>query len=164
VYRVEFNTRNTVNRPISIKKLQIASQSLDHNKFNKVGTKFGTPLYPYTRSGIYYDFKTKNPFAISKTSSPYLYATQSSGIEIRNEYETDVDKGISLPVNTGKSASFQIAAIQFWIRSNKSKFPAVRQKIFELCQAKKSYPTIAKMFNTSYTYICVIYKEECVKR
>jgi hypothetical protein len=132
VYRLEFNTRNTLNRPISIKKLQVASQSLDHNKFNKIGTKFGAPLYPYTRSGIYYDFKTKNPFAISKTSSPYLYATQSSGIEIRNEYETDVDKGISLPVNTGKSSSFQIAALQFWMRSNKTKFPAVRQKIFEI--------------------------------
>jgi hypothetical protein len=132
VYRIEFSTRNTLNRPIAIKKLQIASQSLDHNKFNKVGTKFGTPLYPYTRSGIYYDFKTKNPFAISKTSSPYLYATQSSGIEIRNEYEVDVDKGVSLPVNIGKSSSFQVAAIQFWMRSNKTKFPAVRQKIFEM--------------------------------
>lgn len=132
VYRVEFSTRNTLNRPIAIKKLQIASQSLDHNKFNKIGTKFGTPLYPYTRSGIYYDFKTKNPFAISKTSSPYLYATHSSGIEIRNEYEVDVDKGVSLPVNIGKSSSFQVAAIQFWMRSNKTKFPAVRQKIFEI--------------------------------
>lgn len=132
VYRLEINTRNTVNRPIAIKKLQITSQSLDHNKFNKVGTKFGTPLYPYTRSGIYYDFKTKNPFAISKTSSPYLYATQSSGIEIRNEYETDVDKGISLPINSGRTPSFQVAAVQFWMRSNKSKFPAVKQKVFEI--------------------------------
>jgi hypothetical protein len=132
VYRLEFNTRNTVNRPIAIKKLQIASQSLDHNKFNKVGTRFGSSLYPYTRSGIYYDFKTKNPFAISKTSSPYLYATQSSGIEIRNEYEIDVDKGISFPVNVGKTPTFQVAAMQFWMRSNKSKFPASKQKIFEI--------------------------------
>ena len=132
VYRLEFNTRNTVNRPIAVKKLQIASQSLDHNKFNKIGTRFGAPLYPYTRSGLYYDFKTKNPFAISKTSSPYLYATQSSGIEIRNEYQTDVDKGISFPVNIGRTPSFQVAAMQFWMRSNKSKFPATNQKIFEI--------------------------------
>lgn len=132
VYRLEFNTRNTVNRPIAIKKLQIASQSLDHNRFNKIGTRFGAPLYPYTKSGIYYDFKTKNPFAISKTSSPYLYATQSSGIEIRNEYQTDIDKGISLPVNIGRTPSFQVAAMQFWMRSNKSKFPATKQKIFEI--------------------------------
>lgn len=132
VYRLEFNTRNTINRPITIKKLQIASQSLDHNRFNKIGTRFGAPLYPYTRSGIYYDFKTKNPFAISKTSSPYLYATQSSGIEIRNEYETDVDKGISYPVNIGRTPSFQVSAVQFWMRSNKSKFPATKQKIFEI--------------------------------
>lgn len=132
VYRLEFNTRSTVNRPIAIKRLQIASQSLDHNKFNKIGTRFGTSLYPYTRSGLYYDFKTKNPFAISKTSSPYLYATQSSGIEIRNEYQLDVDKGISFPVNVGRTPSFQVAAMQFWMRSNKSKFPATKQKIFEI--------------------------------
>lgn len=132
VYRLEFNTRSTVNRPIAIKRLQVASQALDHNKFNKVGTKFGSPLYPYTRSGIYYDFKTKNPFAISKTSSPYLYATQSSGIEIRNQYETDIDKGISYPVNIGKTPSFQVAAVQFWMRSNNSKFPTIPQKMFEI--------------------------------
>ena len=132
VYRLEFNSRSTINKNIAIKKLQISSQSFDHNKFNKIGTRFGSSLYPYVKSGIYYDFKSKNPFAIGKTSTPYLYATQNTGIELRNENETGLDKGISFIVNTGQSANFRVAAMQFWIRANKTAFPAVRQKFFEI--------------------------------
>ena len=134
VYRLEFNTRNTVNKPTSIKQLQLSSQAFDHNKFNKVGTKFGTYLYPYVKSGIYYDHrsKNKNPFAIYKNSTPYLYMTQNSGIEIRNEYEASIDKGLSIPINAGQTDNFKISALQFWMRSNKYNFPATRQKLFEL--------------------------------
>lgn len=132
VYRVEFNVKNTVNRPLNIKKLQLTSQALSHNESTPIGTKFGSSLYPYTKTGFYYNFKRKNPFAISKNSTPYLYTTDSSGIEIRNEYETDIDKGLSFVVNQGKSAEYNVAAIQFWVRSNKSNFPATRQKMFEI--------------------------------
>lgn len=132
VYRLEFNSRSTINKNIAIKKLQIASQSFDHNKFNKIGTRFGSSLYPYVKSGIYYDFKSKNPFAIGKTSTPYLYATQNTGIELRNENEAGLDKGISFIVNTGQSPNFRVSAMQFWMRSNKTAFPAVKQKFFEI--------------------------------
>lgn len=132
VYRLEFNSRSTINKNIAIKKLQIASQAFDHNKFNKIGTRFGSSLYPYVKSGIYYDFKSKNPFAIGKTSTPYLYATQNTGIELRNENESGLDKGVSFIVNTGQSANFRVAAMQFWMRANKTAFPAVRQKFFEI--------------------------------
>lgn len=132
VYRLEFNIRNTVNRPMSIKRLQWSSQSFDHNRFNGVGTKYGAFLYPYTKTGIYYDYKSKNPFAIYKNSTPYLYMTQNSGIELRNEYETSIDKGLSFPINSGQSSNFKMAALQFWIRSNKYNFNAVKQKLFEI--------------------------------
>jgi hypothetical protein len=132
VYRLEFNSRSTINKPISIKSLQLSSQSFDHNRFNKVGTRFGSGLYPYVKSGIYFDFKTKNPFAIGKTSMPYLYATQNTGIEVRNENEPELDKGVSLIINTGQSPNFRVSAMQLWIRANKTSFPAVRKKFFEI--------------------------------
>lgn len=132
VYRLEFNSRSTVNKPIAIKKLQIASQSFDHNRFNRIGTKFGPSLFPYVKSGIYYDFKTKNPFAIGKTSMPYLYATQNTGIEVRNENEPGLDKGLSFIVNSGQSPNFRVSAMQIWMRANRTAFPAERQKFFEI--------------------------------
>lgn len=58
--------------------------------------------------------------------------TQNSGIEIRNEYEASIDKGLSIPINAGQTGNFKVSALQFWMRSNKYNFPATRQKLFEL--------------------------------
>jgi hypothetical protein len=55
--------------------------------FNPVGTRFGVNMFPYTRSGLYYDYKAKNPFSIYKGSTPYLYLNRTSGIEIRGDFD-----------------------------------------------------------------------------
>lgn len=132
VYRLEFNIRNTVNKPTKIKSLQLASLALDHNKFNEIGTKYGSSLYLYSKSGFYYDYNSKNPIALYKKSTPYLYMTKDSGIEIRNEYEDNFEKGLSFTINNGGSPNFKVSAMQFWMRSNKYEFPAEPQKLFDV--------------------------------
>lgn len=132
VYRVEINSRGILNRPISIKSVQLASQAFNYNSSNPIGTRFGSSIYPYSKTGIYYDYKSKNPFAISKDSAPYLYVTNDSGIEIRGDYEKLIEKGMAISINSGQSANFKVSAMQFWVRSNRSKFPAVKQKMFEV--------------------------------
>lgn len=49
VYSLEFNTRRSLSRSISINRLQLTSQALNDNSFNPVGTKFGENLFPYKK-------------------------------------------------------------------------------------------------------------------
>jgi hypothetical protein len=132
VYHLEFNIRGILTKPILLRKLEIASQALNNNSFNPVGTKFGTDIFPYKKSGIYYDYKSKNPFSIYKGSTPYLYINKTSGIQVRGDFDYSFDRGISMPINQSIAENYRLSAMQCWIRYDQKSFPAVQTPLFEL--------------------------------
>ena len=132
VYSLDFNVRGIIKNPIAIKKLEIASQALNDNSFNPIGTRFGTDIFPYKRSGLYYDYKSKNPFSIYKGSSPYLYTSKNSGIEIRGDFDSTSDRGISMPINQSVADNYRVSAFQSWIKYQKRAFPLNPMVLFEV--------------------------------
>lgn len=131
VLHLDIKVDNVLNNPLEIKTLQLASQALN-NSANEIGTRFGTPLYPYKRSGIYYDYKTDNPFSIYKGSSPYLYLTRNTGIQVRGTFDPEVDRGIAVPINKSMSNDYKIIAMQIALRYDQSFFPYAPTQIFEI--------------------------------
>lgn len=132
VYHLEFNVRGILTKPISLRKLDISSQSFNSNSFNPIGTRFGVDLFPYKKAGIYFDYKSNNPFSIYKGSTPYLYLNKKSGIEVRGEFDKLVSRGISMPINAGLAPEYSVSAAQLWIKYDKDKFPATEQELFEI--------------------------------
>jgi len=120
---VDMVTRSMLSLPMSIKQLQLSSQSFSEDGFNPIGTKFGTDIYPYTKSGLYYDYKTANPYSIYKKSTPYLYLTRDSGISIKGDFKDGSDRGIAIPINSSKSSSYNLMAAQFSLRYDYEFFP-----------------------------------------
>jgi hypothetical protein len=115
-----------------LKKLEIASQALNDNSFNPIGTRFGTDLFPYKRSGLYYDYKSKNPFSIYKGSTPYLYMNRTSGIQVRGDFDSKFDRGISMPINKSLAENYRVSAMQSWIRYDQESFTATPIPLFEI--------------------------------
>lgn len=132
VYRLEFNVRNSLTKPISLRKLETASQVLNDNSFNTVKTKFGIDMYPYKRSGFYFDYKSKNPFSIYKESTPYLYMTRNSGIEVRGDFDPDTNRGLYIPVNSPLASNYKLSAMQMWYRYDMDIFPGTPTQLFEI--------------------------------
>jgi hypothetical protein len=132
VIHLEFDIPGIISNPIKIKKLEIASQSFSSNSFNPIGTRFGEDVYPYQKSGIYYDYKALNPFSIYKGSSPYLYLTRTSGIELRGGYDPNSSRGISIPINKSKTNNYKLMAIQSAVRYDKEYFPLSPTEIFQI--------------------------------
>lgn len=130
VLHINLNIRGILTKQLKLKKVQFASQAFNDNSFNPVGTRFGVNLFPYKKSGIYYDYKSKNPFSIYKDNTPYLYMTRNSGIEVRGTEASD--RGISMPINENKASSYRIGAVQLWTRYDGDKFPTIPTKIFEI--------------------------------
>ena len=97
-----------------------------------IGTRFGVDLFPYKRSGIYYDYKSKNPFTIYKGSTPYLYLTKDSGVQVRGDIVSLESRGISLPINQALSSDYLISAVQMWVKYSEDEFPAVPIELFEI--------------------------------
>ena len=132
VFHVEFYAKGIIKKPLQIKKLEISSQALNNNSFNPIGTRFGLSLFPYKKSGVYFDYKSKNPFSIYKGSSPYLYLTKDSGIKIRGEFDLNVSRGIALSVNDSKSSTYQVNAMQLWMRYDETEFSQSDLELFEV--------------------------------
>lgn len=132
VTHIEFKIDGLKYNPIKIKKLQYASQALNDTTPVGVGTRFGTKIYPYKKTGVYYDYKSRNPFSIYKGSSPYLYLTRNSGIQIRGSYDPLVNRGLSIPLNEGLSSNYKIIASQLAIRYDEDFFPFAPTEIFEI--------------------------------
>ena len=130
VLHLNLNIRGILTKQLKLKKVQFASQAFNDNSFNPVGTRFGTNLFPYKKSGIYYDYKSKNPFSIYKDNTPYLYMSRNSGIEIRGTEASD--RGISMPINENRASSYRVGAVQFWTRYDGDQFSSVPVKIFEV--------------------------------
>ena len=132
VVHLDFKIQGTQNKNIKLKKLEIASQAFDYNSAKKIGTRFGVPIYPYKKSGIYYDYRAKNPTTIFKESAPYLYLTKKSGIEIRGSFSPFTNRGVSVPINSSLSNNYKISALQIWLRYSFDKFPYGSVQVFEL--------------------------------
>ena len=132
VYTLEFESRGIIAKSIKFKNLALASQVFSNNSFTPIGTKFGNDIYPYVKSGISYDYKTKNPFSIYKGSTPYLYMTKDSGIEIRGSFDEYSVRGLSFPINNTQSTGYEISAIQVWYRNDSRSFSADPTKLFEI--------------------------------
>jgi hypothetical protein len=132
VFNLEFNLRNTLTKPIRLSRLEFASQALSENSFNQIGTRFGLNLFPYKRSGIYYDYKSKNPFSIYKGSTPYLYLDRKSGIQVRGEFDKQINRGIAVPINQELASNYRVSAAQLWMRYDEETFPLIPTEIFEI--------------------------------
>jgi hypothetical protein len=132
VIHLEFSVDGISQKPIKIKNLQLASQAFNYNSVNNIGTRFGTNVYPYVNTGYYYNYKAKNPMTIYKGSSPYLYLTRYSGLEIRGDYDPLINRGVAIPVNSNKSEEYEIMAMQSLIRFNSDFFPYAPTQIMQI--------------------------------
>jgi hypothetical protein len=111
--------------------LQLASQSLNAGP-NEIGTRFGTSIYPYRKSGLYYDYESDNPFVIYKGSTPYLYLTRKSGIQIKGTFDPLINRGLGIPINDKLSDNYKIMAMQIAVRYDYDFFPYSPTEIFEI--------------------------------
>lgn len=132
VTHLDFNIRGILRRPIKLRRLELASQALNDNSFNPIGTRFGINMFPYKKAGIYYDYKSKNPFSVYKGSTPYLYMNKTSGVQLRGDYDPLINRGISIPMNIGNADNYRVSAMQMWMRYDERQFPETPAELFEV--------------------------------
>lgn len=138
VTHLEFNVQGILKNKIKIRNLEYASQAFNSTSPNPIGTRFGNEIYPYKKSGFYYDYKERNPFTIYKGSSPYLYLTRYTGIELKGTYDPLINRGLSIPINKTMAENYKVLALQAAIRYDKDAFPYGSTEIFEI-QSKNTH-------------------------
>lgn len=132
VYHLDFVSNGIIHHPIRVRELQLASQVLERTAFTPVGSKFGVPAYQYSRSGLYFDLKGKNPIATYKRSTPHLYLNRQSGWAIKGEFSPTTDRGLSILVNQSQAQGTQVGSVQMWIRFYQNTFPTGPIMVFSI--------------------------------
>jgi hypothetical protein len=132
VTHLEWTVPGIISNPLIVKKMQYASQAFNEVTSNPIGTRFGSPVFPYLKYGSYFDYKSKNPYRIYKSSTPYLYLTKTSGIERVGDYDQFVNRGFSIPVNKDLAEEYKVIAMQAFLRYGKESFPSEPELIFEI--------------------------------
>jgi len=128
---VELNVDGIISNPFNIKSLRISSQALGPSP-KRIGTRFGSDIIPYRKTGKSFDYKDVSPFSIYKGSTPYLYNTSNSGIRIRDNYTSYGNRGLSMPINKNVSSFFKLSALQIAIKYDETIFSSSAVQIFEL--------------------------------
>ena len=132
VTHVQLLNNGILKSPVKIKTLQIAGQASDALTPAKVNTRFGVPIFPYKKRGIYLDYKADNPYTIYKNSTPYLYLTKNSGIRLRDSIESMKDRGLRIPINSNFAPSYRVGAMQLSVKYTEKLFPTTPTEVFEI--------------------------------
>ena len=139
VYHLDFKSEGILHQPIRFKELQLASKVLERTDFTSVGSRFGIPVYYYTRRGLYFDLKGKNPIATYKKSTPYLYLDRESGWKIKGEFDVLTDRGLAIPVNLSRAEKTEVSSVQMWIRFSERDFPLDPVMVFSIDHNNGTY-------------------------
>jgi hypothetical protein len=137
VVHIEFNLKGTLYQVPKIKSLQLSSKALNSYAANEIGTRLGAPLYPFTRYGIFFDYKGKNPVSISRKSHPYLYLTKNSGLRVIGDFGQSYTRGFLAQINAKRSPIFDLSAAQMSLMYTGQEFPTTPQPLFEIQSANK---------------------------
>lgn len=132
VSHIEFKVDGILHNPVRLRDLELASQVYERTKFTEIGTKYGVPIYPYHKTGLYYDYKGENPIESYKDSTPHLFLTRHSGWRMKGEFSPELDRGIAIPVNTEKDLNLKLSSLQLWVRFADKEFPNVEIKVFSI--------------------------------
>jgi hypothetical protein len=124
VLHVEMVNAGSLSNPIRIKSIQLSPKSLSKATSNPINTRLGKEIYSYAKTGLYYDYAGRNPFTIYKGSTPYLYLTKNTGLELKDT-EDNQATGFSFPINSDLSPKYSVSAIQLAMRVNKDYFATV---------------------------------------
>ena len=128
---IDVNVRGIKSKPFGLKRLELASFAFNESAPQPIGTRLGQPIYPFTRYGNTYVYKEKNPFRINKESSPYLYLTETSGVQpvsIPSLFE----RGLAVPINENLLPDYDLGAAQVWSKYSLSVFSNVPTKMFRV--------------------------------
>ena len=137
VTHINISVSGISTNPISIRRLEYASQAFNDQTANPVKTKFGVSLIPYTQTAALFDYKARNPFRIYKGSTPHLYLTSNSGIQRVGRTDELLPRGLSTPINSSSASEYRINAMQMFLYYNKDSFSSQAVQLFEIESTEK---------------------------
>lgn len=139
---IEVSSKGVNTENVKIKNMGFASLSFDEGQFYSINTPTGGKFYPIVKNEDQYVYKRNIPVIINTESSPYLYLTGDSGIEVLPDVDENLLKGIAIPINDSLKTDQEVVGLQMFLMYNESNLFTERKKIGKIFSSNDSYDII----------------------
>jgi len=139
---VEIFSRGVNTENVKIKNMGFASLSFDEGQFYSINTPATGKFYPIVKNQDQYLYKRKTPLIIDTESSPYLYLTGDSGIEVLPDVDENLVKGLAIPINETLKKDQEVVGLQMFLMYNESNFFTETKKIGKIFSSDDSYDIV----------------------
>lgn len=139
---IEVSSKGVNTENIKIKNMGFASLSFDEGQFYSINTPSGGKFYPIVKNEDQYVYKRNTPVVINTESSPYLYLSGDSGIEVLPDVDENLLKGIAIPINDSLKIDQEVVGLQMFLMYNESNLFTERKKIGKIFSSNSSYDII----------------------
>jgi hypothetical protein len=148
---IEISSKGINTENVRIRDMSLSSLSFDEGDFYSINTPAEGKFYPIVKNEDQYVFKRNVPVVIDTDSSPYLYLSGDSGIQVLPETDENLTKGIAIPINKDLKLGQEVVGLQMFLMYNES-------KIFDRRR------TIGKIFSSNDSFDIVLVPEDDGKR
>ena len=139
---IEVSSKGVNTENVKIKNMGFASLSFDEGQFYSINTPAEGKFYPIVKNQDQYVYKRNIPVVINTESSPYLYLTGDSGIEVLPAIDENLVKGIAIPINNSLKNDQEVVGLQMFLMYNESDLFTERKKIGKIFSSDDSYDII----------------------
>jgi len=139
---IEISSKGVNTENVKIKNMGFASLSFDEGQFYSINTPAAGKFYPIVKNEDQYVYKRNIPVVIDTESSPYLYLSGDSGIEVLPVIDENLTKGIAVPINQTLKNSQEVVGLQMFLMYNESDLFTERKKIGKIFSSDDSYDIV----------------------
>jgi hypothetical protein len=139
---IEISSKGVKTENVNIKNMGFASLSFDEGRFYSINTPSNGKFYPIVKNEDQYVYKRNVPVVIDTDSSPYLYLSGDSGIEVLPDVDENLVKGITIPINNLLKSDQEIVGLQMFLMYNESKLFTERKILGKIFSSDASYDMI----------------------
>jgi hypothetical protein len=144
---IEISSKGISTENVKIRNMGFASLSFDEGQFYSINTPAAGKFYPIVKNEDQYVYKRKVPVVIDTYSSPYLYLSGDSGIEVLPDVDENLVKGISIPINETLKNGQEVVGLQMFLMYNESNTFTETKKIGKIFSSNNSYDIVLEPEN-----------------
>jgi hypothetical protein len=139
---IELSSKGISTENVKIKNMGLAAISFDEGQFYSINTPAAGKFYPIVKNEDQYVYKRNVPVVIDTESSPYLYLSGDSGIEILPDVDENLIKGVSVTINETLKIDQEVVGLQMFLMYNESNSFTEKRKIGKIFSSDNSYDIV----------------------
>jgi hypothetical protein len=139
---IELSSKGISTENVKIKNMGLAAISFDEGQFYSINTPAAGKFYPIVKNEDQYVYKRNVPVVIDTESSPYLYLSGDSGIEILPDVDENLVKGVSVTINETLKTDQEVVGLQMFLMYNESNSFTEKRKIGKIFSSDNSYDIV----------------------